>query len=99
MFECIGDKIKNVAKISCYLGIGVSIAYGFIMIVIMKEVAIIGVGTALIGSLISWLSCLALYGFGELLDTMFEMQESMSRIERNIYKIEKSICKEDNSAE
>lgn len=71
MFDNIGEKCKTVAKIFCYTGITVSILSGLILIIIaiISEnngiFALYGILSAVLGSLVSWLSCLALYGIGE----------------------------------
>ena len=65
MFSNIGGKIKGLAKWSCWMGIIASLIVG-----IIANKLHFGVRLTLIvvGSLISWLSSLALYGFGELID-------------------------------
>ena len=71
MFNNIGEKCKTVAKILCYTGIAISVIGGLVMIFIAVTsydriiLALYGVLGAIAGSLVSWLSCIALYGIGE----------------------------------
>lgn len=74
MFNNIGEKCKTVAKILCYTGIAISIISGLVMIIIAITsydrgiLALYGVLSAILGSVVSWLSCLALYGIGEAVE-------------------------------
>ncbi len=73
MYEEIGGKIKIVAKIIGFLGIGISaIAGSYIMFLSIFEKGLtyfgIGMFVFLAGSLISWASTITLYGFGQLIE-------------------------------
>ena len=68
MFNNIAKKIKNVAEIVCYLGIGISIVCGIIIIFVEVDLLLCGVLIAGIGSLASWLGSLMTYGFGQLIE-------------------------------
>ena len=82
MFSNIGDKLCGFAKVLCWIGIICSILLGFAIIVsgcaagssmgnngasASAAMFFVGILTMGIGSLMSWLSSLALYGFGELI--------------------------------
>lgn len=79
MFQNIGTKIKNLAKIECWVGIIFSIGLGIYFIVqgivgqgLMDSVLfsfMLGIFTMFFGSLLSWLSCMLLLGFGELIES------------------------------
>ena len=76
MFNNIGEKLKSVARIITVFGIIVSIIAG---ILTLKNNGI-GIVIALLGSLVSWMSSLALYGFGQLIensDRMVAMQKQL----------------------
>ena len=67
MFSNIGGKIKVTAKVFCWIGIIVSVVGGLGMIVAG------GVGTALLGSLLSWVGSFVMVGFGELIENTAEI--------------------------
>ena len=67
MFANIGDKIQSVAKILCWIGIALSVLAGLILMAQDSDLAPMGILTAGLGALFSWISSLFLYGFGELI--------------------------------
>lgn len=66
MFDNIGGKIKAVAQVVTWLGIIASVIGGIAIMVSLESP--MGVLVMVGGSLISWLSSLALYGFGQLIE-------------------------------
>ncbi len=84
MFENIGNKIKKLSAGICYLGIGVSCIIGIILWSSGGDELsfLLGVITALIGSLLSWLSSFMLYGYGELIDSTQKLQKTLDVIDR-----------------
>lgn len=75
MFENIGSKIKGLASFMCWIGIGVSVMGGIILLAYSGEAwyneeicILLGFATMIGGSLLSWLSSFVLYGFGELIE-------------------------------
>jgi hypothetical protein len=78
LYTNIGSKIRGLAKVICWIGIIISFIAGIAMIAGMSQYnAGMGVLTGLLymalGSLISWISSLALYGFGELIEKTAEI--------------------------
>lgn len=65
MFANVGGKIKAVAQVVTWIGIIGSVIGG---IALISTNFIAGLLTAGVGSLLSWVSALALYGFGELVE-------------------------------
>lgn len=65
MFANAGGKIKAVAQVLTWIGI-IGSVIGGIALISMNFIA--GLLTAGVGSLLSWVSALALYGFGELVE-------------------------------
>lgn len=97
MFNNIGNKIKTLAKVVCYLGIALSCIFGLVIFSEAlngkSEDVLIGFLTSIlvagIGSLLSWTSSFTLYGFGELI-------HSNDNMAQNIYLIaEKFIDQKD----
>lgn len=66
MFNNIGGKIKAVCSLACALGIIGSLLLGLSLL--MSGHVVSGTVLAALGSLLAWLSCLALYGFGQLVE-------------------------------
>ena len=66
MFDNIGSKIKAVAKVFTWLGIIASVVSGIVIITSLEPP--MGILVMIGGSLISWLSSLTLYGFGQLIE-------------------------------
>ena len=66
MFDKIGSKLKDTAQVLTWFGIVGSVIAGVVLLFVSH--AIIGIATAISGSLISWLSSLALYGLGQLIE-------------------------------
>ena len=66
MFTNIGGKLKMVAQVFAWIGIGASLLGGAVMIFSGGFLA--GLLVAALGALLSWISALAMYGFGELVE-------------------------------
>ena len=67
MFANIGGKIRSVAMMLCWIGIALSILAGLILMAQDGDLVLTGILTAGLGALLSWVSSLFLYGFGELI--------------------------------
>ena len=91
MFSNIGRKIKMTAKVFCWIGIIASVVGGIGMIAAgftgllpqASAVATIlsGIGTALLGSLLSWVGSFMMVGFGELVENTAIIAASMGKSE------------------
>jgi len=83
MFENIGGKIKGLAKIICAIGCIISIFFGFMIMRGGMAYRFNGIWSGLfvivVGVLASWISCFALYGFGELIDTNAQIAEMLKK--------------------
>ena len=82
MFTNIGDKIKNLASVLAWLGIIGSIIGGIVMIAVGLESSeifvLFGFLTAIAGSLVSWIASFLLYGYGELIDKVTQIDNKMN---------------------
>ena len=86
MFNNIGKKIKITAKVFCWIGIILSVAGGVGLIIagfsgMLPQASSImtilgGIGTALLGSLASWIGSFLMVGFGELVENSAEIAAS-----------------------
>ena len=82
MFENIGKKLKGLAKIVFIIEVAF---LGFIGLVLILE-GTVGDGLLILiaGVLGAWISGLFLYGFGEIIDKLTEIEKN-TRIETNRY--------------
>ena len=86
MFTNIGGKLKTLAKVAAWLGIIASVISGIGMMTMRGYnygygygggLAIVaGLVVIIVGSLAAWLSALALYGFGELIEKTTEIADN-----------------------
>lgn len=76
MFDKIGEKLKAVATVVCFIGIIGFIALGCILI--SQEQAVIGVVIMVLGSVLSWVASLGMYGFGELIEKVVSIEEHVN---------------------
>lgn len=76
MFDNISEKIKMLAKVVCWLGIIVCIITGIVLMTIDESLVLAGILTAVLGSLLSWVSSFVLYGFGQLVENSDILVES-----------------------
>ncbi len=66
MFDNIGGKLKTLAQVLCWIGMGISAFIG--VAVLVSEDPLNGLLIGGLGALGSWVSSLALYGFGQLIE-------------------------------
>ncbi len=92
MFDNVGGSIKRIAKFACAVGIVCSIVLGIIVGSMWSETSrdgfgsfIIGVLIILVGSFMSWISVLCLYGYGELIENSAIIAENID-IEKKTQK-------------
>lgn len=106
MFDDVGNKIKGVASVLCWIGIICSILLGLILISggasLNSGYYSNGAGTALIieglivmvvGCLFSWIGSLMVYGFGELIDNSNASHQKLGRLEDKLGKLEEKLGK------
>lgn len=82
MFDNIGNKIKTLSKLLCYVGMAVCIIAGIVVATIDEDLILIGVLVAVVGSALSWVNSFLLYGFGQLV----ENSDIIANRERYTYK-------------
>jgi hypothetical protein len=92
MYPNIGGKIKMLAKVWAWLGIIASVGLAIAQLVTINRAPygmadqglslmsiLTAVGIVIAGTLISWVSSWALYGFGELIAKVSEIAENTGR--------------------
>ena len=68
MFNNIGEKIKGLAVVACWIGIIACAIVGISFVTLIKnDGRWVGVIIIVVGSLLSWIGSFVLYGFGELI--------------------------------
>lgn len=90
MFTNIGGKIKELAKVICYVGIAISVVAGISMIGSGRNSAMVGTGVAvmIVGSLVSWIGSFFAYGFGELIENTTVIAELAAKADAEKNKAE-----------
>ena len=86
MFSNIGNKLKGLAITLTVLGIISSLVYGIIVIVSTEDLhgsakisgVIGGLLIIVLGSILSWVGSLALYGFGQLVDSAQNIEKRLT---------------------
>ena len=68
MYRNVGGKIKMVAKVYAWIGIVLSVLVGVILLFSGSDSILVALIYIFLGPLLSWLSSLLLYGFGQLID-------------------------------
>ena len=88
MYNKIGKKIKGVASAICWIQIVIYAITGIILMissVIQSSVNLMlsGFLVIVIGCLMAWLSSICLYGFGELIDKVCNIEKALNN-QKNI---------------
>lgn len=78
MFNEIGKKIKGVANVVCWIQIIVAIIGGIALMTIDENLILVGFLVMGIGCLIAWLGTIVLYGFGELIDKVSNIENTLT---------------------
>ena len=89
MFDNIGERIQSFARVFLWLGVAICGLVGFVLFVngVSEDgtgVMIFGLLLMTVGSLVSWVNFLLLYGFGQLIVNSDRIARNISRIARNI---------------
>ncbi len=89
MYENVGGKIKGVATAAAIIGI-IATTIGFIALC-LAELVVAGFLVLIVGCLVSWLSSLTLYGFGQLIENSDKIVNSFRNIgSRPTYKVQEA---------
>lgn len=76
MFDGIGEKIKSLATVICWIGIALSCILGFITMISGGIFIVLGLFIAMIGSLLSWVGSFVLYGYGQIVENTDALVEN-----------------------
>lgn len=84
MYDNIGGKIKELAKIGTIIGIILSVIVGILLITLVNS--IIGIVLVFVLPIAFWISSFPLYGFGELIDKVCNMEKNARDSEKSLEK-------------
>ena len=81
MFNNIGKKIKNLAKIICYIGIIASIIAAIVLLFLgdIENMILISLPVLVAGIILSWIGSIFTYGFGELIENSAIIAQASER--------------------
>jgi len=91
MFDNIGDKIKTLAAIICWIGIIASICVGGRIISAVEDAILIGFIVMILGSLFSWVGSFITYGFGQLIENSDKLVKMQSGIDISVTEDTKTV--------
>lgn len=81
MFENIGQKIKGLSKIIFTAGVILAVIIGIILFCLLIEDGVLAVLSAVacigIGILLSWLSVMLLYGYGDMVQNISDIRNQL----------------------
>lgn len=77
MYEDIGKKIKGLAKAVFIIEAIAAVIGGFVMMAEDGDMALIGLLSITAGILVAWVSSWFVYGFGELIDKVCDIERHM----------------------
>ena len=78
MYDNIGNKIKILAKVTFVLG-AIASVIGAVILFFNDTHILLCIITAVAGSLFSWISTWLLYGFGEIIDKLCDIEENTKK--------------------
>ena len=87
MFDYKGKQIKKMAKIFYIIGVSLSV----IALVVVSVLGILGTNLnwiwyeigVFVGMLLWWLVCTLVYGFGELIETNYEIMDKLDNLNKD----------------
>lgn len=82
MYDNIGRKIKGLAKAVLIIGVIVAIFAGMPFVAQGGNIALIGLAIMIIVPIFSWIFSWFIYGFGELIDKVCDIEHNTSNGER-----------------
>ena len=91
-YENIGEKIKNLAKVSFIITAIVEIIAGIVIAATDEDLILVGVLLMVLGPVLAWTSTLCIYGFGELIENSADNKENIGRIQRSLMSINNKIA-------
>ena len=87
MFSNAGRSIKKITKLICVFGILFSLGIGVALVVVGADMRdgetliITGIAIGVLGSVLSWISSLVLYAYGDMAENVYAMASIMVKNE------------------
>lgn len=79
MFNNVGNKIKNLAKVLFWIGVAASVIGAALLMFATYGMITIGIAVLIVGPLFSWIGSWMLYGYGELIDTNVRLAKDVAK--------------------
>ena len=76
MYNNIGKKIKMLAKVIFFVEAIAAIFGGISVIGLDEDLAVVGILIMIVGSVFAWVSSWLLYGFGEIIDKLSDIEQN-----------------------
>ena len=76
MFTNIGKKIKALAQVIFWITVIGAVVGGIVIMVLDEDLIAIGLAVGAVGFLLAWISAMFLYGFGELIDKVCDIERN-----------------------
>ena len=83
MYENIGKKIKLLAKLLFGILSAIGVIGGIVIISIDEDIAFIGAILIFLLPLVAWISSWFLYGFGEIIDKLTDIENNTRNVSAN----------------
>ena len=82
MYDNIGRKIKGLAK-AIFIAQGISMAItGIVLMCIDEDLILYGILSLILGPVLAWISSWLLYGFGEIIDKLCDIEQNTGLIRK-----------------
>ena len=78
MFDNVGVKIKGLAKALFIIETVLAVIAGFGVMLVASKLFVVGLWILLFGPIAAWISSLLIYGFGELIDKVCDIELHLS---------------------
>ena len=82
MYDNIGGKIKGLAKVSFVVEAVITVITGIILMVADEDLILSGLLVMVVGPIVGWVSSWMLYGFGEIIDKVSDIERNTRGGER-----------------
>lgn len=80
LFGNVGGKIKTLVKVMFFLEVMGSFVGAIACFSSVEDGELLGLGIAVVGPLVAWISSLALYAFGELVESNLRISRGVERL-------------------
>lgn len=76
MYDNIGRKIKNLAEAIFIIATILAVIMGIALTFLLEDIFYVGLIVLVVGPIVAWISSWLLYGFGELVDKVCDIERN-----------------------